>query len=71
MKDIIRIYNPTIRFSKFTSNKWICEEFGGFISKLFWRETFSLFIFYSIKEKNLGVITFYHHKLYPKLHFIL
>jgi len=51
MEDIIKIYNPTIRFSKFTSNKKICEEFGGFISKLFWRETFSLFIFYSIKEK--------------------
>ena len=51
MEGIIRIYNPTVRFSKFTSNKKRCEEFGGFISKLFWRENFYFFIFYSIKEK--------------------
>ena len=41
MKDIIRTYNPTIRFLKFTFNKMIYEEFEEFLHKLVWRETFS------------------------------
>ena len=39
MEDIIRTCNPIIRFSKFTSNKKIEEEFEGFLSKIVWRET--------------------------------
>ena len=34
MEDEIKTYNPTIRFSKFTPNKKIYEEFEGFFSKL-------------------------------------
>ena len=39
MKDIIRTYNPTVRFSKFTHNIKIYKEFEGFLYKLVWRET--------------------------------
>ena len=49
MKNIIRIYNLTVRFSKFILNIEIYEEFVEFLSKLVWRET--LFFFYSIKLK--------------------
>ena len=41
MKDIIRTFNLTIIFSKFTYNKTIKEKFGRFFFKLVWRETFS------------------------------
>ena len=34
MENEIKTYNPTIRFSKFTSNKKIYVEFEGFFSKL-------------------------------------
>ena len=49
MKNIIRIYNLTVRFSKFILNIEIYEEFVEFLSELVWRET--LFFFYSIKLK--------------------
>ena len=39
MKNIIRTCNTTIRFSKFTLNIKIYEEFVKFLSKLVWRET--------------------------------
>ena len=39
MKNIIRICNLTVRFSKFTLNIEIYEEFIKFLSKLVWRET--------------------------------
>ena len=39
MKDTIRTYNPTVKFSKFTFNIKIYEEFEGFLSKLVWRKT--------------------------------
>ena len=42
----IRTYNPIVRFSKFTSNKKIYENFKGFLFKLIWRET--LFILFHI-----------------------
>ena len=34
MKDIIRTFNPTVRFSKFTLNIKIYEEFEKFLSKV-------------------------------------
>ena len=34
MEDEIKKYNPIVRFSKFTSNKKIYEEFKRFFSKL-------------------------------------
>ena len=40
MNDIIRTCNPTVRFSKFTFNIKIYEEFVRFLSKLVWREPF-------------------------------
>ena len=39
MKNIVRTCNLTVRFSKFTLNIEIYEEFVEFLSKLFWRET--------------------------------
>ena len=33
---------PTVIFSKFTSNRKICEDFEKFLSKLVWREILSL-----------------------------
>ena len=39
MKNIIRIYNLTVKFSKLTINIEIYEEFVEFLSKLVWRET--------------------------------
>ena len=39
IKDVIRTCNLTIRFSKFTLNINIYDEFVGFLSKLVWRET--------------------------------
>ena len=39
MKDIIRTYNPTVRFSNFTFNIKIYDKFEGFLFKLVWRET--------------------------------
>ena len=39
MKDIIRMCNLIIRFSKFISNKKIEEEFEVFLSKIVWRKT--------------------------------
>ena len=39
MKNIIRTCNLSVRFSKFTFNIEIYEEFVEFLSKLFWRET--------------------------------
>ena len=38
-KDIIKTFNPTVRFSKFTLNIKIYKEFEGFLSKLVWKET--------------------------------
>ena len=38
MKDIIKTFNPTVRFSKFTLNIKIYKEFEEFLFKL-WRET--------------------------------
>lgn len=35
MEDIIRACNPTVRYSKFTFNKKIFEEFEGFGEKPF------------------------------------
>ena len=34
MKDIIRIFNPTVLFSKFTLNIKIYEEFEGILFKV-------------------------------------
>ena len=34
MKDILKICNLTVRFSKFKSNKKIYEEFEEYLSKL-------------------------------------
>ena len=51
MKDIIRTFNPTIRFSKFKLNIKIYEEFEGFLSKLVWRET--LFILKVTHNSNV------------------
>ena len=42
MEDIIRTRNSTFRFSKFTSNKMIFTEFGGFLFKLVRTEIFFL-----------------------------
>lgn len=42
MKDIIRIYNPTVRFLKLILNIKIDKEFEEFLSKLLWIETSSL-----------------------------
>ena len=39
MKNIVRSCNLTVRFSKFTLNIEIYEEFVEFLSKLVWRET--------------------------------
>ena len=39
MKDIIRTFNPTVRFSNFTLNIKIYDKFEGFLSKLVWKET--------------------------------
>ena len=39
MKDIIRTYNLTVRFSNFTLNIKIYDKFEEFLSKLVWRET--------------------------------
>ena len=39
MKNIIRTCNPTIRFSRFTINIKIFEEFVEFLFKQVWRET--------------------------------
>ena len=39
IKNIIRIYNRTVRFSKFTLSIEIYEVFVEFLSKLVWRET--------------------------------
>ena len=36
-------YDPTVRFSKFTSDKEYVE-FEGFLTKLVWKETLSLVI---------------------------
>ena len=49
-------YNPTVRFSKFTSNKEY-EEFERFLTKLVWRETWLMgtlkaFINSSFQEIN-------------------
>ena len=44
MENIIRIYNSIVKFSKFTFNKKIYEEFERFLSKLVWRETFSFLL---------------------------
>ena len=38
IKDVIRTCNLTIRFSKFTLNIKIYDEFVGFLSKLIWIE---------------------------------
>ena len=38
MKEIIRTCNIIVRFSKFTFNTKIYDEFVGFLSKLGWRE---------------------------------
>ena len=48
IKDVIRTYNLTVRFSKFTFNTKIYDEFVGFLSKLVWRETLFLFLTSSI-----------------------
>ena len=37
--DVTRTCNLTVRFSKFTLNINIYDEFVGFLSKLVWRET--------------------------------
>ena len=54
MKNIIRIYNLTVRFSKFTLNIEIYEEFVEFLSKLVWIETLFTtppgWLFYCIVE---------------------
>ena len=36
---MIKTYNSTVRFSKFTLNVKIYEEFERFFSKLIWRKT--------------------------------
>ena len=43
MKNIIKTYNLTVRFSKFTLNIEIYEKFVKFLFKLIWRETLFLF----------------------------
>ena len=43
MKDIIRICNSTVRFSKFTFNIKVYDKFKRFFSKLVWRETLFFF----------------------------
>ena len=42
MKNIITTCNLMVRFSKFTLNIKIYEEFVEFLSKLIWRETLFL-----------------------------
>ena len=49
IKDVIRTYNLTVRFSKSTINIKIFDEFVGFLSKLVWRET--LFLFYQSNSR--------------------
>ena len=44
MKNIIRIYNLTVRFSKFILNIEKYEEFVEFLSKLVWRKTLFLLL---------------------------
>ena len=48
MKDIIRIFNSIVKFSKFILNIKIYEEFKRFISKLVWRN----FVFRNRNEKT-------------------
>ena len=46
MKNIIRTCNLTVKFSKFTLNIEMHEEFVEFLSKLIWRET----LFYKLQK---------------------
>ena len=53
MKNIIRICNLIVRFSKFTFNMEIYEKFVEFFSKLIWRKTlFAQKTLLSSLEKN-------------------
>ena len=55
MEDIIRACNPTVRYSKFTSNKKIFEEFDGFGEKPFPILVlfYSFLLFQQSKETNI------------------
>ena len=52
MKKIIRTCNLTVRFSKFTLNIEIYEEFIEFLSKLVWRKTL-FYIYIYIKNPKI------------------
>ena len=54
MNDIIRTCNPIVRFSKFTLNIKIYEEFEGFLLKLVWRKTL---FFYRTSDVNALIST--------------
>ena len=57
MKNIIRICNIMVRFSKFILNIKIYEKFVEFLSKLVWKETLfqnmTLKKSYNLKIKNI------------------
>ena len=57
MKDIIRICNPTVRFSKFTFNIKVYDKFKIFFSKLVWRET----LFFLEKKLKFNLYKVYHY----------
>ena len=44
MNDIIKTFNPIVRFSKFTLNIKIYKEFERFLSKLVWKENLFIYI---------------------------
>ena len=48
--DVIRTCNITVRFSKFTLNIKIYDEFIRFLSKLVWRE---ILFFYKLVQGSL------------------
>ena len=52
MKNIIKTYNLTVRFSKFTLNIEIYEKFIEFLFKLVWRKTLFFTALQNLKEKK-------------------
>ena len=80
MKDIIKICNPTLKFSKFTSNKYIYiqEKFKWVIPKLVWRKIFqeiTKLVFRDLWEREIEPLTiffifyFFALRLQSQLHF--
>ena len=48
MKNIIKTYNLTVRFSNFTLNIKIYEKIEKFLSKLVWKKTLLIGMYNSI-----------------------